>query len=264
VSLVTRCRRQRRFGDLAPRRISSRLIDRLVDPGDNGLRYVLITGTLVLIMSTEVNPLTDVLFGQTRGGVLGLLYGQTDKTFYVRQIARHLDSSVGAVQRELEKLAKVGLIVRTSVGNQVFYQANQGSPIFAEMRTLLAKTVGVFELLRGALDPLSKDISVALVYGSVARQEETYASDVDLMIVGRVSLDHVLSLMPAVETSLGRQVNATVYSRDEFRSKLATGNHFLTSVVQGKKVFLIGDEDELRKVGGIRLAETGAKQSKRD
>jgi predicted nucleotidyltransferase len=117
------------------------------------------------------------------------------------------------------------------------------------MRTLLAKTVGVVELLRGALEPLSKDISVALVYGSVARQEETSASDVDLMIVGKVSLDHVLSLMPAVEASLRRQVNVTVYSRSEFKSKLATGNDFLNSVLKGTTVLLIGDEEELRKLG---------------
>jgi predicted nucleotidyltransferase len=213
-------------------------------------------------MRTHVNPLSDVLLGQIRGQVLGLLYGQTDKTFYVRQIARQLNASVGAIQRQLEKLASVGLIVRTSVGNQVFYQANQNSPVFAEIRTLVAKTVGVFEVLGTALEKLSAEIAVAFVYGSVARQEEKADSDVDLMIVGAVSLDDVLSQMPAVEASLGRQVNPTVYSPDEFRSKLAAKNHFLNSVLKGKRVFLIGDKDELRKVGGVRLVETGAKQSK--
>lgn len=213
-------------------------------------------------MRTHVNSLSDVLFGQIRGQVLGLLYGQTDKTFYVRQIGRQLNASVGAIQRELEKLASVGLIVRTSLGNQVFYQANRNSPVFAEIRTLVAKTVGVFAVLGSALEKLSAEIVVALVYGSVARQEEKAESDIDLMIVGAVSLDDVLSQMPGVEASLGRQVNPTVYSPDEFRSKLAAKNHFLNSVVKGKKVFLIGDEDELRKVGGVRLVETGAKQSR--
>jgi predicted nucleotidyltransferase len=226
------------------------------------LKRVLEKDTIVLKMRTHINPLSNVLFGQIRGGVLGLLYGQADKAFYVRQIARQLDASVGAIQRELEKLAKVGLIVRTSLGNQVFYQANQSSPVFSEMRTLLAKTVGVFDILHSALEPLSAEISVSFVYGSVARQEETAQSDVDLMIIGSVSLDGVLSRMPAVEASLGRQVNPTVYSLGEFRSKLAAGNHFLTSVLKDKKVFLIGTQDELRKVGGVRLAEAGSKQSR--
>ncbi|HWX56554.1 MAG TPA: nucleotidyltransferase, partial [Verrucomicrobiae bacterium] len=61
-------------------------------------------------MRTLSDSLADILFGQIRGGVLALLYGQADKSFYVRQIARGVNASVGAVQRELEKLAKVGLI----------------------------------------------------------------------------------------------------------------------------------------------------------
>src|ERR1700682_6108450 len=123
-------------------------------------------------MRTNFNALADVLFGQTRGGVLALLYGQADKSFYVRQIARHVSASVGAVQRELEKLANVGLIVRTPVGNQVFYQVNRHNPVFSEMRALVGKTVGVFNTLHSALEQLSERIAVAFVYGSVARQEE--------------------------------------------------------------------------------------------
>jgi len=241
--------------------------DRSAKASDTGTlaascNVVLKKGTIVLKLRTHANPLSDVLFGQIRGRVLGLLYGQTDKTFYVRQIARQLNTSVGAIQRELEKLASVGLIVRTSVGNQVFYLANRNSPVFAEIRALVAKTVGILEVLRSALEKLSAEISVAFVYGSVARQEEKAESDVDLMIVGAVSLDDVLTQVPAIEASLGRQITPTVYSRDEFKSKLSAGNHFLNSVLNGKKVFLLGDEDELRKMGGVRMVEEGAKQSK--
>jgi predicted nucleotidyltransferase len=199
-------------------------------------------------MRTRESPLSDVLFGQIRSRVLGLLYGKSDKTFYVRQIARQLNASVGSIQRELEKLASVGLIVRTSVGNQVFYQANQKSPVFAEIRTLVAKTVGVFEVLGSALEKLSAEIAVAFVCGSVASQQEKAESDVDLMVVGAISLDDLLTQMPAVEASLGRLINPTVYSPDEFRSKLAAGSHFLHSVLKGNKVFLIGEEDELKEV----------------
>src|SRR6202140_3254544 len=124
-------------------------------------------------MRTNPNSLADVLFGQIRGRVLALLYGQADKSYYVRQIARHVNASVGAVQRELEKLANVGLIVRTSVGNQVFYQVDRHNPVFSEMRALVGKTVGVFNILHSALEQLSEKITVAFVYGSVARQEET-------------------------------------------------------------------------------------------
>jgi uncharacterized protein len=207
-------------------------------------------------MSTH-KGLADLLFGRTRGAIFALLYGKADQSFYTRQIAREVDGSVGAVQRELENLSKVGLIVRSSVGSQVFYQANRDAPIFREMHALVNKTIGVFSVLRSALHPIAKRILVAFVYGSVAREEETAQSDVDLMLVGKATLDEVLSRLSTVEKSIGRPINPTVYSLLEFKSKLASGNHFLNVVLKGQKVFLLGDEDELRKVGGVRLAKAG-------
>ena len=220
---------------------------------------VLILSTIVLEMSTT-SGLADLLFGRTRGAILALLYGQSDQSFYTRQIAREVDFSVGAVQRELENLSKVGLIVRNSIGSQVFYQANRDAPIFQEMRALVNKTIGVFSALRSALQSLSKQIVVAFVYGSMAREQETAQSDVDLLVVGKATLDDILSRLSTVEKRVGRPINPTVYSVAEFKSKLANGNHFLNAVLKGQKVFLLGDEDELRKMGGIRLAKERANQ----
>ncbi|MGO9561496.1 MAG: nucleotidyltransferase domain-containing protein [Candidatus Korobacteraceae bacterium] len=211
--------------------------------------------TIALIMRADAGALADVLFGKGRGAILALLYGHPDQSFYYRQITRQLNGvSVGTIQRELDTLSQLGLIDRSIVGNQVFYQANRNHPVFPELRALVAKTVGVFQVLRSALAPMAKHVSLAFVYGSMARQQEKAESDVDLLIVGEVALEEVLAKLADVEPSLGRAVNPTVYSVSEFRSKLASGNHFLNSVARGKKVFLIGDEDELRKVGGVRLA----------
>jgi uncharacterized protein len=207
-------------------------------------------------MSTE-KGLADFLFGQTRGAVLALLYGRADQSFYTREIAREVGASVGAVQREVENLSKVGLILRKSIGSQVFYQANRDTPIFPEMWALVNKTIGIFGVLRSALRPLSKQIVAAFVYGSVAREQETAQSDVDVMVVGKATLDDVLSRLLTAEKNIGRSINPTVYSVSEFKSKLAAGNHFLTSVLKGRKVFLVGDDDDLRKVGGVRLAQAG-------
>ena len=93
------------------------------------------------------------------------------------------------------------------------------------------------------------------MYGSVAREEETAQSDVDLLVVGKATLDEVLSRLSAPEKGIGRSIKPTAYSVAEFKSKLAAENHFLSSVLKRKKVFLLGDEDELRKVGGVRLAK---------
>jgi predicted nucleotidyltransferase len=130
------------------------------------------------------------------------------------------------------------------------------------MRALVNKTIGVFSILRSTLQVLSKRIVVAFVYGSVAREEDTAQSDIDLMVVGDATLDQVLSRIGAVDKSIGRSINPTVYSVAEFKVKLASGNHFVNSVLKGKKVFLLGGEDELGKVGRARLAKTGSHQSR--
>jgi len=205
-------------------------------------------------MRTKQNQLGDLLFGQTRGRVLRLLFGHPDQTFFVRQIARETAVSVGSVQRELETLAKVGLIERSISGHQVYYQANRSHPVFAEIHTLVAKTVGVFQVLTSALAPLVKRISLAFVYGSVASRSENAGSDIDLMIVGNVTLDEVLIQLGPAERLIGRPINPTLYSDSDFKNKTESGNHFLRSVMRGERVVLIGEdrgsrEDAPRKVG---------------
>ncbi|PYY17926.1 MAG: nucleotidyltransferase, partial [Acidobacteria bacterium] len=202
-------------------------------------------------MRAEPKALADVLFGKGRGAILGLLYEHPDESFYYRQLARELGGlSVGTIQRELDLLSQLGLLERSTVGKQVFYRANRSHPVFPELRALVAKTVGTIPMLRSALAGLVHSIVVSFIYGSMARGEEKPESDIDLMVVGKASLEDVLGKLSNAEASLRRAVNPTVYSPSEFKTKLTSGNHFLNSVVRGEKIFLIGDEDELREVGG--------------
>jgi predicted nucleotidyltransferase len=198
---------------------------------------------------TETSALGDLLFGQTRGRILAHLYGMPDQAFFTRQIARQVGTSVGTVQRELEMLSQIGLIERSATGMQVFYQANRDHPAYAELHSLIAKTAGAFHILRSALAPLAKKIAFALVYGSMARGDENAGSDVDLMVIGGVSLDELLTQLTSAERDLGRSINPTVFSLREFKSKLKAGNPFLKSVMRGERVLLIGDENELGKMG---------------
>ena len=213
------------------------------------MHFVLKMSTIILIMRTGAKTLGHLLFGQTRGRVLALLYGVPDEVFFLRQIARQIGTSVGSVQRELETLTGFGLLNRTVLGRQVFYQANRDHPVFVELHSLVAKTSGIFYLLRSALAPLAKEILFAFVFGSMARGEEDAGSDVDLMVIGDATLDEILTRLTSAESDLGRPINPTVYSLREFKSKLRAGNHFLRSVMRQKNVFLIGDENEFRKMG---------------
>jgi predicted nucleotidyltransferase len=180
---------------------------------------------------------------------LALLYGMPDEAFFTRQIARRVGTSAGTVQRELETLSQIGLIERSATGMQVFYQANRGHPAYAELHSLIAKTAGASHILRSALAPLAKKIAFAFVYGSMARGDENAGSDVDLMVIGDLSLDDLLTQLTSAERDLGRSINPTVFSLKELKSKLKAGNHFLKSVMRGEKVLLIGDENDLGKMG---------------
>jgi len=201
------------------------------------------------------------LFGRTRTAILSLLYGHADESFYLRQLVRETGAGNGAVQREVKHLSDAGLIVRKNVGNLVFYRANRKSPVFSELRGLLLKTVGVRDVLREALAPLKNRIEVAFVYGSIAAQKDRADSDVDLMIVGDATFDEVVPRLGEAQKRLRREINPTIYPVREFRAKLESGNHFLTSVLQSKKLFVAGNENDLRELSTKRLAKRASKKS---
>ncbi len=191
--------------------------------------------------------LSETLFGQTRAAVLSILYGHVGSSYYLRQLARLTDTSLGPVQREMRQLVAAGLVTKKTVGAQTLYSANIHSPVFSEIKGLVTKTVGMHDILADALRPLEDQINVAFVYGSVARSRETEHSDVDLMVVGRVEFDQVVERLGEAEKVLNREINPTVYSIREFIKKLR-GN-FLKNVVLEKKLFIIGDKDDLSDLG---------------
>jgi predicted nucleotidyltransferase len=197
----------------------------------------------------------SLLFGTYRKGVLALLLLHPEQSLHVRQLARVLDKPAGTLLRELNALADAGVLVRKPFGNQVHFQANPACPVFEELRGILKKTVGVADVLREALAPLASGIACAFVYGSVASGEERAGSDLDLMIVGEARFADVVGALAAAQATLRREVNPNLYSALEFRKKLAAGEPFLRRVLAGRKIFIVGGEDELGKLAAHRKAE---------
>lgn len=195
------------------------------------------------------------LFGKVRRAVLALLFCHWERRFYLRQIVRAVGAGQGAVQRELARLTAVGLLVRTREGNQVYYQANQQSSIFAELKALMVKTTGVADVLREVMSELADRIDIAFLYGSLATGTDKATSDVDLMVIGDVTFAEVATAVHSTQETLGREVNPSVYPPDEFRKKVRAGHHFLKTVIQAPKVILIGDEHELARLGQKWLAD---------
>jgi len=202
------------------------------------------------IPSTKAKPasgLADALFSRTQQSVLGLLFGQPDRSFYATQIMAMVRAGSGAVQRELSRLETSGLVTVRRLGTQKHYQANPESPLFAELCSIAQKTIGIAEPLRRALEPLVLGIVAAFVYGSLAKRTDTALSDIDLMIVSdSLSYADVFAALEDVSRTLGRTVNPTVYTRREWNKRVKAQNAFVTRVMDQPKIWLFGSADALR------------------
>ena len=200
-------------------------------------------------MSMNENLLSSGLFGKTRQAVLALLYGRADSSFYTKQILDAVKIGRGAVQRELKNLTDAGIIIREVQGRQVYYRANARCPVFDELKSIVRKTFGVADVIRQSLAINADKIRVAFIFGSTARSADDRRSDIDLMVVGRLSFGDVVSLITPAEQKLGREVSPVVYQTAEFKKKLKDDHHFVKTVLENEKIFVIGDEDELRRLG---------------
>lgn len=195
-------------------------------------------------MGIEGSTLANALFTSTQQRVLALLFGQPDREFYVTELIALAGSGRGAVQRELARLDASGLASVSRVGNRKHYRANPESPLFDEICSIVRKTVGLEEAVRGALEPLAGRIVLALLFGSVARGTETAASDVDLLLVSDdLTLEAVYTAMAPLEDLLGRRVNPTVYTPVEFEERRRTGAGFLTRILQEPHIVVAGNLD---------------------
>jgi len=192
----------------------------------------------------------DALFTTTQQRVLAVLFGQSQRSFYANEIIGLAASGSGAVQRELARLEASALVTVRRVGNQKHYQANHEAPIFEELRSIVLKTFGVADVLRAALHSVWPLVDVAFVYGSLAKGTEHAGSDVDLMVVGAVPSNAKLleALMPA-QAQLGRVVNPTLYTPDEFAQRVRDGKSFIVRVLEQPKIFVKGSEHDITRLG---------------
>ena len=203
--------------------------------------------TLVLEMGTASvgSDLGAALFPESRRAILGLLLAHTDEAFYLRQIVDLTGLAIGQTQRELRRLTEAGIITRSEQGRHVYFRANEECPIFEELRGIAAKTTGATVAMRETLEPLAGRIETAFVFGSVARGEETSASDVDLMVIGDTTFAEVATAVRAAERVLRREVNLVVYPVREFQVKVREGHSFLARVMDSEKLFIVGSAHEL-------------------
>ena len=190
-------------------------------------------------------PALDSLFPSVRQGVLAATLTRPDKWWYLSELAQFLHTRPSSLQRELISLEQSGILQQRKDGRRTYFKAETRSPIFRELRSIFEKTVGLIPTLRVALRSFDNKIICAFVHGSIARREEGATSDVDLMVIGSVGLADLAPTLAKVEKRLGREVNVTDYSVEEFRKKVTEGDHFLTTVLKGSVQFVKGEQRDL-------------------
>jgi len=190
--------------------------------------------------------LADALFSKVQQRVLAVLFGNPGRSFYTNEIIGLVRSGTGAVQRELARLEASGLVTVTRVGKQKHFQANAGSPLFEELRALALKTFALADVLRTALEPIANDIRAAFVYGSIARGEDTVASDIDVLVISdSLAYADLFVALEGASAQLGRKVAPTIYSSKEFTERVKRENAFVTRILAQPKLWLIGDDHVL-------------------
>jgi predicted nucleotidyltransferase len=190
--------------------------------------------------------LASALFTPVQQRVLGLLFGQPQRSFQSAELIRLADSGTGSVHRLLTRLEAAGLVTARRIGNQKYYQANADSPVFAELAGLVRKTVGLLEPLQAALIPLAGKITAAFVYGSIAKGVDRADSDIDLMVISD-TLDYgaLYAALQNAEATLGRPVSPNLMSRAEWRSKCSQKDSFATRIAAKPRLFVVGSVDDI-------------------
>ncbi len=199
-------------------------------------------GTFMLISGMSI---AAALFSDSQSRVFRWLFGQPERSYHLSELRRLTGLGSASLQRELNRLADVGLVRTERVGNLRRFQANPESPIYDELIGLARKTLGVQPMLREALLPLAPDLQAAWIYGSVAKKSDTAASDIDVMLVGKnLLLGKVLELLIPLEAQLGRKINPTCFTPAEFKRRRAQPDSFVNRVLAQPILPLMADDLE--------------------
>jgi len=192
--------------------------------------------------------LQGLFSSQARVDILGLFLLNPGNRFYMREVSNRSGQPIRAVQRELARLEFTGLLSHTIDGNRKYYQVNKDCPIFPELKAIFLKTFAFGDALRQYLSQVEKNIIVAFIYGSYAKSKETTTSDIDLFVVGDITAIELSKALSPAKEVLRREVNTVAMPFQELKSKVEAQNHFVLAVLSEPKIFLIGNEDDLRAI----------------
>ncbi len=204
----------------------------------------------------------NTLFPRIRRQLLTQFLGAPERRYYAGEVARVIDTSLPPVRHELQILSEIGILNSIKEGQHQYYWANTDCMIYPELSNIMVKTFGVADLVETALRDHMGGVRVAFLYGSIATDTDTARSDIDLIVVGSASFRKLTAALHKIEDQLGRPINPTLYSEAEIAEKYQSGNHFVRSIWDAEKIFIIGTEDDLAKLAEQRLDQARKNKSK--
>ena len=190
--------------------------------------------------------LAKILKSNTCAEILRILFDDRLEEHYLRDLKRLTTCSLTALQKEIKFLVEINLVLARKDGNRIYYCANQDHPLFLDLKSIVEKTTGVTYLLQTCL----KDdrIEYALIFGSFAKGEEKGHSDIDLLIIGNISMRELTKLLSGLQEKIGRDINPHIYKKSEFISKVKNKDHFIMNIMKSPKKGVIGNMDELKRL----------------
>jgi len=201
-----------------------------------------------MVYAYNMSLLSEILSSKIRAEIFRLLHGVNSAELHMREIERRSGCAIGTVQSELKKLLRLDLVIKRKDGNRLYYRANRDHPLYPDIHALVVKSNGLVDILRQALDR-KKGIELAFVFGSFARHDEKAASDIDLLIIGRIGLRELSPILADVTEQVSREINPYIMTRSEFVKRKQTKEHFVVQLLDSPKMFIIGNENGLEAMG---------------
>lgn len=194
-----------------------------------------------------MSQLPIILSSRIRADIFRLLFGVSKNDLHMRDIERQSGFAIGTIQSELKKLTDLDLVIKRRDGNRLYFRANTDHPLYPDIRNIVLKTSGLYDVLKSHLcnEPA---IQVAFVYGSIAAGKEKAASDLDLMVIGQIGLRKLSQLLSGAAENIGREINPHVLTPAELLARRREKDHFINQVMRAQKIFIVGSEHDLKNV----------------
>ncbi len=187
------------------------------------------------------------IFTKNRAELLSLFFTNPDKSFYMQEIGRILNKKPGVFQRALNNMASEGILVSEYRANSRYFTVNKNNPIYKELKSIIFKTIGISGSIKQELEEL-KNLELAFIYGSFAKNKENYLSDIDIVIIGGLDEEILINKLDSLEKKLQREINYKIYSYKNLNKEISEKEPFIINILKDKKIMLIGSEDEIPKI----------------